>query len=454
MKTKGLFYFLCSLFCLYNSFAFSQELVYKEITKYEDPSCFIGKTDACVTIIADKSLNLGFRSNLDRDILNSQETLGQQIHYYLHFKPGLEFKARVLEVFALTNPQALKIPLPDLQPKEAQTYLVTVISCFDAHFQEGNKLYVAGQYQSAKAKYEEAQRCFDKSLDGELEKKIVQIDSILVWLDVANESFELLDYAKASRFYDKVHTINPADETTNAKRKQALEKREYYCEQYFKKAKYYLDELEYDKAEQMLRKNVLSGCVNREISAAYIDTVNFIIQKKKDRTTAFTYQLGINQFENPDFVLPLSFSVGSYKTKKGGGYFTFFSNPAFFNMLRKEYAKAVQGNIGFTTGGTFRPEKRYVPLWIHIGAGYSLSNAYTYASENSENEIYYGGNSLETEMKKVFYHAVPLEAGILLKINWFVVRYTFQYRFAITNDNKIKDYVSPYIHSFGIGVCW
>jgi hypothetical protein len=124
-------------------------------------------------------------------------------------------------------------------------------------------------------------------------------------------------------------------------------------------------------------------------------------------------------------------------------------NTDFINMIRSDYPSAVKPNAGISFGWTVRPEKKHVPVWIHFGTGYNFSGAYHYTNEDKEEIHYQGGDVPEEKMKLSIYHAIPLEAGILLKIKRLAIRYTYQYR--LPTSRKYDNYIEPSIHSIGIG---
>jgi hypothetical protein len=78
--------------------------------------------------------------------------------------------------------------------------------------------------------------------------------------------------------------------------------------------------------------------------------------------------------------------------------------------------------------------------------------AYHYEDISGEEMRYEGGDLPDSKLKLMPYHVIPFEAGILVKIVRVAIRYTFQYRFAI--DLETQKYVNPFMHNFGIGICF
>jgi hypothetical protein len=77
--------------------------------------------------------------------------------------------------------------------------------------------------------------------------------------------------------------------------------------------------------------------------------------------------------------------------------------------------------------------------------------AFTYKNADEEEIRYEGGDLPAEKLKAVPYHVPIAEAGMTVKITRLVLRYTFSYR--IANEEK-RNYVQPFMHSVGIGVCW
>jgi tetratricopeptide (TPR) repeat protein len=473
---KRLVYIKCfiALFFFYENRILAQNLEYENKTR-DDESCTYTDVHACVTIIAEKSLNLGFNSNCEhpQDILSTMEkvTIGDIIHYTLHFKTGIEieynrdYSKRILEISSSKySMEPLKISLYNLQPKESHTYQVILKKCYELKFREGNTLFFAGKYPEAREKYVETQSCFDRHetslVEGELEKKIIQIDSIIAWIEKAEESMLFLDYGTALNYYTKITIANPNDHHIANKRTFAAKKQNEHCIRCLKLAEQFYKDHIYDESKTVYERLIDQNCKNDSIYRIIIEDIQKRIKAQKNKYIAFTYMFGISKFKQPYLMLPIAFSIGKYPDFKVGGYFSFATNPAFFSMLRSDYPKAVQSNIGISFGLNFRlvrPQEtkkatKYFPIWLYFGTGYSLMGAYLYKNTSGDEVRYLGGDLPDTNLKLVDYHAIPFETGLLIKIKMLAIRYTFQYRFAIDLDTQ--EYMSPYMHNFGIGVCF
>jgi tetratricopeptide (TPR) repeat protein len=285
-----------ALFFLYGNNIIAQDLRYEEQIKEEDDICTYDLVHACITIIADKSLDLGFNTNLEtpKQIVSTMDTVvvGNLIHYILHFKTGQEgfkdYTDRTLEITSAQYPKtSLKIPLDQLQPTESHTYFVTLTKCYEPLFSEGNTLFFAGKYQEAREKYVQSIACADKKsaslIEGDAEKKIVRIDTIMSWIAFADENMLLLNCDVAIKYYDKVLTENSTDQPTITKRDAAAQKQLVYCSKYEQAAYRYFKGYDYDKALELYKKAVDQNCYNKYSCLSKIDTINRIIDSQKKR---------------------------------------------------------------------------------------------------------------------------------------------------------------------------
>jgi len=453
------------IFIAFNLFwgtCFAQNLHYSYITKFDDPICTYGETDACVTIVAEKSLQLGFSSNYDKDIIARSDTVGEFVYTILHFRTqGYDFSKRVLTIISPKSSIPIEIALDNLYAKSSDTYLVELNSCYKPAFDEGLLKFNAGAYEDAKTLFKQAQQCkYDKPSDGIVEKKLLDLDSILIWQMKATENVKLLNFSEASIFYSKIYQLNPRDENNNKKWSEAENQNDQFCRKYFEQAHKYYYYHEYEKALILFRNVSYNNCIFKDSADVMISKIAKTMAAHKDKREVFTYELGLSSFLNPDLLLPIGFQIGTYNTKKTGFYWSVFANSQIINAMSKKYPKSIKGNFGSTIGITFRPiPTKYdkIPVWLHLGVGYSLMSNFVYEEEDADgNTINYNGETTDQKLKFKPYHAIPFEVGTTVKIWYFVLRYTFQYRvwFPTDTDTDIPAMCEPYIHKVGIGFCW
>jgi len=149
--------------------------------------------------------------------------------------------------------------------------------------------------------------------------------------------------------------------------------------------------------------------------------------------------------------------VGKYK-KGGAAYFSLRLNSSLFETMRNNYENAVRPELNISTGATI---KVYNPIWIFFGPGYTGVGEWFYT--NSTEDSGSSNPDLSNKNTPVFtvYSAISPEIGLLGKIGPVVLRYTFQYRFALEignteNNDKlsIQDYIGTIRHVIGVGFCF
>lgn len=437
------------------STANSQKLSIEPDESMEGGICTGGENVACVIITAHRDLILSFESTMDDRVnVASTEDSGGSIIYTLHFYTGPQYRGRVLKITSQTSLTPVSVSL-NLTPKEVQRYYVNDpdagigAGCYRRMRAEGIEFFRTAHYSEAKSRYQIAKECSDYQADSsDIDLLINAIDTILKYRDIADDNYELVDYKKSRDAYAKIIALNADDEYAKNRYTETQQLLNQACGRYYLAAENHFKNNEYDEAEALYQKMVDQGCFQRNHCNQRLQEIKNIKDKKTQRSTVFTYEFSKH--------VPIGFSVGSYKNRKAGGYFTFKVNTATFNMLRKMQQKAVHPEFDISAGANFRPsQNKYAPIWLHFGLGYTMAGAYTYKDEQGEEQRYKGGELPEDISDwPEFYHAVSPEIGILGKIGPGVLRYTIQIRFALTSDAGIQDYMRPVMHSFGFGICF
>jgi tetratricopeptide (TPR) repeat protein len=422
-----------------------------------------GKSDqASVWFYANKDLcPLSFYAETDGTIIPVDTIdLGTEIRYLLELNTGNEYiNTRVLEIRSrrCTNPLQFE-DLHDIIPQEKRTYKIFVRECYKGKHTEGLDLIAHAQYDEARSVFAEARECYDRPWDGSVERIIADLDSIIYHKKQADFFFEVWEWKKAMTFYDKVLSYNAKDASVAEKRKTCVKNLNTEKDIYYDKADDYYRDHDYQKAKELyliISKKYTKDDDTTQFWQTRLAEIAEKEENQRQHTTVFT----IDYVFVPGYTwgLPIGFSIGGYKDLKGSAYFGIHTNAPFFNMLRKYKEKTVRPEFNISLGGDFRPIKpkktKWVPVWINIGIGYTLAGAYYYKNEVGEDEIYKGGDLPQSIAENVtLYHAISPEIGLVIKISRFVLRYNFQYRFAL--DYKIQNYVVPMSHTVGIGFCW
>ncbi|MCL1850452.1 MAG: hypothetical protein FWF70_03460 [Bacteroidetes bacterium] len=422
-----------------NFSAKSQHLIVTQDTESRAETCIAPKvTDACVTFIARNNLELSFTSSVDKVVnVASKNNIGEYTEYNLTLPTdNLQYLDRILYVSCQLFPQSVSINLM-LEAKESLRFYVYLSECYSIHYKNAINYLSQTAYQEAKEEFATAQKCFDAPSDGEVVAKIVIIDSILNLRTIAKEQFELLDYQASMETYTKILSYNPNDNYARQRYNECQQENDRLCDKIMTKAHKYFEEGDYEKAKILYNRVVKYNCYTkdpetRKILEKDLKDVEEFELKKKELLAVITYQWAINT--------PFGVSVGSYRDRKWGGYFTFLFNPDIFESFRGNFpTKRERPEIDAAFGATVRPSiNKWTPIWIAFGLGYTAVGIQT----NHDT-----------------YHAVSPEAGILVKIPFgknpkagLALRYTFQYRFSI--DFTQQKYVKPVNNIVGLGFCF
>ena len=400
-------------------------------------ACLSPGSEACVTIIASKLLDLSFDSNVDPVVdVALKKTVGQNIEYTLHFPTDRrEYSDRILTIYCQSFAKGVPIPL-SLKAKESELYYVSVTECYKNHLEKGLTLFKQCQYPEAKAEFKKAQEeCADAPPNDDVKNKIKVIDSIIILKKLAKESFEILDFFQAEKYYKTIFDLNKDDNFAYQKYIESKVKNNEYCEKYMIDALFFYDHKEYEKADALYSKVIKNGCSRENIDLAnvYLEKTGKKLGKEKnfELPVAITFQWAYSKLYHKRFGL----SIGRYPDKKASAYFTILFNSEKVNVDSiyavdngiKEFVYDFDASLGLTV----RPVKnKYVPLWLTLGIGYSG-----------------------------LIHSVSPEVGILAKVPFgkqtragLAIRYTFQYRYTIFPETR--SFVSPFNHIIGVGFCF
>jgi tetratricopeptide (TPR) repeat protein len=427
------FFLLLTILCFSNYRATSQKLVVERDSDAVQGLCTVGETDACVIIVADTLLRLTFESSMDAKVnIVSKREIGSSFQYLLRFPTGYVYEKRVLEII---SPIASSVEIEDfnLQPKESRTYIVSAPRCYLDAYKEALELFRKGSYDESKEKYKHATKCFDVPLDENTASKIAIIDSIQLLKKIADKSFEIADYDNALMRYQKILSYNQEDQVIAIRYAECIAQKDQSCIKYFTDAEKYFNQNETERAKKLYEQVIMKGCGTYyyQISTERLNT----IEEKVKPTKVLTYEWVSTA--------PIGLSIGSYKDRKTGGFFTIQTNIDMFETLRSNYAKSKRPEVDVAFGWTTRPVRKHIPIWIFFGPGYTGVGEYIYEDEE---------NQSSEKPKLHFYHAISPEAGLLLKLGPVALRYTCQYRFALKKETE--NYVKPVKHIFGLGFCF
>ena len=314
-----------------------------------------------------------------------------------------------------------------------------LVDCYRTTRREGDKLFGVCNYEGAKDRFNEVKNCKNVSKDSifYINKKIEDIDSILVWKKTMNDAEKKHDYKKVHTMCENILYLNSEDKVIKQRMydvKYLINNEKQHCKIDFDVADAYRKEKDYDKAAETYQKIIDSDCNDRPLAVKKL----YALDGYKYLPQVLTYEWELNT--------AIGFSVGKYMSnRKVRGYFTLRFAPSLFEMIRhnvrpnKNPLRKPEFDVSF--GLT---KKIVRPIWIFFGAGYTGVIKTTSPAD-------------AVKQKYQLMHAASPEIGIMLKVPFskkigMALRYTFQYRFAIKKDD-IKE-INKMNHVVGLGVCF
>jgi len=398
-----------------------------------------GGIQAGLTVTSSTTLSLSFSSNVDSPVnVYKTEEKGGLRYYYLRFILGVykgkDYRNRTLEVTA-TGFYPLKFKV-DLQASESKSYEIfdpiarLTEGCFNQFYNEGVDLFRKALYQEAQVKYRLALECNNVPPDINVNEKIAIIDSILLFRKKGDSCYIMTKYKDALDYYQKIIAYNGDDQYAVNRSTEYTD----LCKINFSKAEDFFNKKQYDEAKKSYEFVIDQSCPN---SVAARERLNEI-KDKKQRAQVILYEYAHDT--------PIGISVGKYKSR-GAAYFSLRMNSALFETIRNNYGNSVKPELNLSIGATI---KVYNPIWIFFGPGYTgVGEWFKSTSPDSTDPVF------------TVYSAISPEIGVLGKIGPAVLRYTFQYRYAlemgntVNNDKQsIQDYIGKIRHVIGIGFCF
>jgi hypothetical protein len=401
------------------------------------------RNESLIVISSDLSLDLSFKTNWNEEIVHWKEPeieAGLRL-YYLLFPMDEEYRGRTLLVLS-QGYETLSVALP-LMPKMLKTILVrdpnaTVIGCFYQLTREALALYQNGMYEEAKDKYLESMKCkidYRPEYEPEVRGKMARIDSILIRKMLGDIAYDIGDYYNAVEEYRKIYAENPTDKYIATRLSEARNRQREVCSADFSIAENYFFVKNYPKAKTYYDKVIGQACFNAPEAIQKLQLISTLQQLPH----ALTYETAPGA--------KIGLSTGNYKANKASGYFTVRFNPEIFEVMRSNTEAEAKPELNVSFGWTLKLVK---PFWLFFGPGYTGVGEYVPKEDAADAS---GGDRLELKVN----HAVSPEIGLLGKIKLvdkfgLVVRYTFQYRYALEKEQA--DYIGQTRHVIGVGFCF
>ena len=433
------------------------------------------KSEALVVISFPGSMQVSFKTNFNEKIsIFKREKEDQDSVVYLRFPVGEEWEGRRLSIM-VPEFSALTLPLFNMSAKETRKYRIfdpdaQVLGCYYQLTREATALLQKSLYDEAMDKYNQAALCDGLSPEQSvvIAEKIEIIDSIQTLRTVADLNFNTMNYRAAADNYIRVFSFNRDDSYAMQQATLCQQKLYENCNLLISNGNHYFKRKEYQKALDEYGKAIDQSCPDMALANSQIQKINNKLESKKNRDKVFSLEFdvpgiigdknsyyagqpGVNYYKAKGAYL--GFSIGNYKIRKSGAYFTTRFNPELFKAIRsKELSAKPELNLSF--GWTIKIVK---PVWIFFGPGYTGVGQYKFR-DLTEDEVEELSDAERIELNKDenlkmnIKHAISPEIGLLGKIGPVALRYTFQYRIAVNKDDK--EYIGPMRHVVGVGYCF
>ena len=367
-------------------------------------------------------------------------------------------------------------------PKQVKRFRVArpfnfiVEECYSQHRNVALKEIEKGNYAEALDQLRIANECFD--LDTiENTKNIRYVNSLINNRKNGDEAFDMHDYKKASEYYSFLFRLNPADSFAVNRYNICQNYLVFECNSLFERGKILFKAKEYAKAKDVfevaVRKVADLGDVDiRKKYNLYVYEWLDDIKKeetfynkrnaKKERFHAIAYEFRKDAF--------LGFSYGAYKESKTGSFFHLCFSPKLLDEIRSDcwYGDDKFFEINMELGWTMKIRK---PLWVHFGPGFTGKLYHgTYLSGKYPKDGYGEFDLLDKKaMGDNFADAIPEEyvsgwkktnmafaiapvVGVDLKFEAWIIRVTYQYRWAI--EAGLAEFIGRNRFSVGLGLTY
>jgi tetratricopeptide (TPR) repeat protein len=393
------------------------------------------RIESLVVISSDSALNLSFKTNWNEEIVYWKEPeieAGLRL-YYLLFPMDEEYRGRTLFVLS-QGYETLSVAIP-LMPKMLKTILVrdpnvAVIGCFYQLTREALGLFQDGMYEEARAKYLESMKCkidYRPEYEPEVRDRIARIDSIVIGKMLGDTAYDIADYYNAIEEYRKIYAENPTDKYIGSRLSEARSRQREICSADFSIAENYFFAKDYVQAKVYYDRVIAQSCFNAPGAIQKLQVISGLQQLPH----ALTYETAPGA--------GIGLSTGNYKANRASGYFTVRLNREVFEIVRSNREESARPELNVSFGWTLRVAR---PFWLFFGPGYTGVGEYVPKGEGLELKVN---------------HAVSPEVGVLGKIKLtdkmgVVLRYTFQYRYAL--EKEVADYIGWTRHVLGVGYCF
>lgn len=399
----------------------------------------------------DKALSLSFVSDFHTngkiDILSETvDTVGNQLVYTLIFpseQKGTSLDGRKLSIYAdgfnRYDIPRFNFPTHTKKVYEVKDPYAKLQNPYYAAINKASEYFTDGNYTDAKAQYLISKETPEYLTNSTIiDHNIEMIDSITGLIEVADKAFSDIKYMEAMKLYTHILKLNPNDAYVRNKIRECTNAHANDCSSYYQMAEDMYKIGEFESAKEYYNKVIDSDCSFKSMAVSKLLMVEKRLQTTKNKERFLTYEYHKD--------VPIGLSFGKCKNKGTGGFFTLRTNSDAIKLIRDEPSLDLLPEVNVSFGWTL---KVVAPVWLFFGPGYTGMGYYNLresAIGKAENELEKDDYSFKLRS------AISPEAGVIVKLWHFNLKYSFQYRYAL--DSADEEHIKDMRHYIGVGFCW
>lgn len=304
--------------------------------------------EAMVQFITSESFGLEFRSNYDKDLVATVDSVAGKKTYTLIFvtqAPGVSYEGRRLTVMA----PGFRNHMMTLNLRDKQKFIYIVSDPYSAlrspffvYQEKANDQFYDGQYQRAKDTYQMIRVCpeYESSMEY-IEERISLCDSMIQWSNEAMQLEHFARFADAADVYSKIYMHNSSNSDISSKIGQCRAAYNNDCESEYLLAEHYMDLNQIDLARESYQRVIDKKCsIHLQEATSALSNINKQKNKEAQHARCFFYEFGPNQ--------PIGFTYAQCysSNRRSSGYITVRTNADAFRSLTGK--NALDGQIDGT----------------------------------------------------------------------------------------------------------
>ena len=230
------------------------------------------ENEALVVFYANKNIIPRFYTSLDMaKSYDKPKVEDNDLVYRLRFETTKGLRETTQKLIIRIAGFEMKEMTLNLMPKRQYHYHIydpdaAIVGCYMQLRREGDQLFGVCNYEGAKNRYIDIKNtCKDVSIDSifYINKRIEDIDSILVWKNIMDKADKKHDYQTVFKMCYYILSLNIEDKNVRQRMydvKFQIEQEKKHCQTDFEIADAYRKEKDYEKATETYQKIIDSHC--------------------------------------------------------------------------------------------------------------------------------------------------------------------------------------------------